>query len=112
MSLQTEHLRAQSGQIARLLACGVVAGLLFIATWLIQALTREGFDPIYHPLSLLSLGNLGWIQIANFVVTGALLVACATGMWRLLRPGACRNRPAPSPIGGPPRLVNLCACVY
>ena len=42
-----------------LLACGVIAGPLFVAVWLAQALTREGFDPTYHPLSLLSLGDLG-----------------------------------------------------
>jgi hypothetical protein len=72
---------------ARLLTGGIVAGPLFLAVWLIQALTREGFDLTYHPLSLLSLGGLGWIQIANFVVTGVLYVACAVGMRRVLRPG-------------------------
>ena len=66
---------------------GVVAGPLFLGTWLVQALTRPGYDPTYHPLSLLSLGALGWIQIANFVVTGALYVAGAVGMRRSLPAG-------------------------
>jgi Protein of unknown function (DUF998) len=70
-----------------LLACGIAAGPLFLAAWLIQALTRQGFDPAYHPLSLLSLGDFGWVQIANFVVTGLLLICCAVGMRRALRPG-------------------------
>ena len=87
MSMHTALPLAPTTTNARLLACGIVAGPLFLAVWLIQALTREGFDPTYHPLSLLSLGDLGWIQIANFVVTGALYVACAVGMWRVLRPG-------------------------
>jgi hypothetical protein len=65
---------------ARLLACGVAAGPLFLAVWAVQAFTREGFDPTYHPISLLSLGDLGWIQIANFVVTGALYLAAAAGL--------------------------------
>ena len=69
------------------MACGVVAGPLFLAVLMIQAFTREGFDLSRHPLSLLSLGDLGWIQIANFVVTGALFIACAIGMRRVLRPG-------------------------
>jgi hypothetical protein len=69
------------------LACGVVAGPLFLGVWLIQALTRDGFDPSRHPLSLLSLGDLGWIQVANFVAAGALYLACAVGMWRVLHPG-------------------------
>jgi hypothetical protein len=70
-----------------LLACGVVAGPLFIAAALLQALTREGFDLSRHPLSLLSLGELGWIQIANFVVAGLLAIAFAVGLRRVLHPG-------------------------
>jgi hypothetical protein len=54
----------------------------------------SGVDLSRHPLSLLSLGDLGWIQIANFVVTGVLYVACAVGMRRALGPGpgACGTR--------------------
>jgi hypothetical protein len=70
-----------------LLACGIVAAPLFLAVWLIQALTRDGFDPTYHPLSLLSLGELGWVQIANFVLTGLLYLGCAAGMRRASHPG-------------------------
>jgi Protein of unknown function (DUF998) len=70
-----------------LLACGVVAGPLFVAVAVLQALTRDGFDLGRHPLSLLSLGALGWIQIANFVVAGLLAVAFAVGLRRVLHPG-------------------------
>lgn len=71
----------------RLLASGIVAGPLFLAVAAIQAVTRDGFDLSHHPISLLSLGDHGWIQIANFVVAGALYVACAVGMRRTLRGG-------------------------
>lgn len=54
---------------------------------LVQALTREGFDIRRHPLSLLSNGGLGWIQVTNFVVAGLMVTACAVGMRRVLRPG-------------------------
>jgi hypothetical protein len=74
-------------QTRRLLACGILAGPLFVVVVLIQEFTRDGFDPSYHPLSLLSLGDLGWIQIVNFVVTGGLYVACAAGMRPALRTG-------------------------
>ena len=87
MTHQTVSPATPSAETARLLACGVVAGPLFLAVLMIQAFTRDGFDLSRHPISLLSLGDLGWIQIANFVVTGALLVACAIGMRRVLRPG-------------------------
>jgi hypothetical membrane protein len=70
-----------------LLACGVVAGPLFIGVTLIQAFTRPGFDLSRHAISLLLLGNLGWIQFINFVLTGLLAVAYAFGMRRLLHPG-------------------------
>lgn len=65
-----------------LLACGVVAGPLFAGVSLVQVLTRDGFDLTRHPLSLLSLGDLGWLQIANFVLTGLLSVAFSVGLRR------------------------------
>jgi hypothetical protein len=68
-----------------LLYCGIVAGPLFIAVSLIQAFTRTGFDLARHPLSLLSLGSLGWVQIANFVVSGILYVLGAVGQRAALR---------------------------
>jgi hypothetical protein len=79
--------RATTRPTLMLLACGVVAGPLFVAVALLQALTREGFDLGRHPLSLLSLGELGWIQIANFVVAGLLSIAFAVGLRRMLHPG-------------------------
>ena len=70
-----------------LLACGIVAGPLFIAASLTQASTHRGFDLARHPISLLSLGSLGWIQIANFVVCGILYVIGAVGLRTALRSG-------------------------
>lgn len=69
----------------KLLASGIAAGPLFLTVSLTQAFTRQGFDLSRHPLSLLSLGDFGWIQIANFVTAGALNLACAAGMRRALR---------------------------
>jgi hypothetical protein len=71
----------------RLLACGVAAGPVYMVVGLAQALTREGFDMTRHALSLLSNGSLGWIQISNFLVSGALVIACAVGVWKALHPG-------------------------
>ena len=71
-----------------LLVCGVALGPLFYVVVVLQILTRTGFDISRHPLSLLSLGNTGWIQIANFILTGLLAIACAFGMKRALRSDA------------------------
>ncbi|CRK55527.1 hypothetical protein [Alloactinosynnema sp. L-07] len=67
-----------------LLTCGAVAGPLWAAVSLAQAATREGFDLTRHPLSVLSNGSLGWLQIANFVVAGVLAVVGAVGFRRAL----------------------------
>ena len=65
-----------------LLACGAVAGPLFVVVTVVEAFTRSGFDITRHPPSLLSLGDLGWIQVTNFVLSGSLFVAGAAGMRR------------------------------
>lgn len=57
------------GRTRALLCCGVLAGPIYIAVGLVQALTREGFDLTRHDLSLLANGRLGWVQITNLVVT-------------------------------------------
>lgn len=72
---------------ARLLGCGVAAAPLLLAVTIAQAATRDGFDPVVHPLSLLSLGDLGWIQITNFVVSGLLAFAGAVGLRRAYADG-------------------------
>ncbi|GHP01125.1 hypothetical protein KSF_111720 [Reticulibacter mediterranei] len=63
-----------------LLACGIIAGSIYIIAGGVQILTRSGFDMTRHPLSLMSLGDLGWIQITNFMVTGLLVIAAAVGL--------------------------------
>jgi Protein of unknown function (DUF998) len=84
-----------------LLVCGAVAGPLFVAVVVAQALTRTGFDLTRDAASLLDDGSWGWIQSANFVVTGLLLIAAAAGLRRTLRTGpGHRWIPACSPSPG------------
>ena len=78
----------------RLLAGGAIGAIGFVVVFLVDGATRPGYDPTYHPVSALSLGERGWLQIANFVVTGALMVAFAVGLRRHLRPG-------PAAVAGP-----------
>ena len=44
-----------------------------------------GYDIRRNAISQLSLGDLGWIQITSFLLTGLLAVACAIGVRRALR---------------------------
>lgn len=68
-----------------LLIAGALAGPIYIVVGAAQALTREGFDPTRHALSQLSNGALGWIQIANFVIAGLLVISGALGVRAALR---------------------------
>ncbi|WP_374203536.1 DUF998 domain-containing protein [Streptomyces antimicrobicus] len=68
-----------------------VAGPLFLAAGLAQGFARDGFDFTRHAISQLALGEAGWIQTASFVLTGAPLIAGATGLRRALYGG-----PAPA----------------
>jgi hypothetical membrane protein len=70
-----------------LLACGVMIAPVFMGVGIVQVLTRPGFDIKHLAISSLSLGDLGWIQIANFEITGLLAIACAVGLRRALRGG-------------------------
>src|SRR6266568_3016876 len=65
-----------------------VAGPLFVGASIIQGLTRRGFDLSREPISFLSLGPVGWIQRANFIVAGLLVAALAVGVRRALGAGA------------------------
>ncbi|HWZ23234.1 MAG TPA: DUF998 domain-containing protein [Cytophagaceae bacterium] len=65
--------------------CGVISSILFVTTFSIEGATRIGYDPLRYPISSLSIGMLGWIQITNFLVTGFFILAFAVGLRRTLR---------------------------
>lgn len=79
----TEAAKAQRTQ--RLVPLVAVGLTLFIGAGVLQGLLREGFDMVKHPLSLLSNGDLGWINIANFVLSGVLVVVGAYAVRQQLR---------------------------
>ena len=68
-----------------LLACGIIGGPLFVATFLVEGATRVGYNPLRHPVSSLALGDAGWTQSVNFVVAGLLMLVFAVGLRRALR---------------------------
>lgn len=70
-----------------LLGYGVIAGPVYVVAVAVQAATRDGFDPTRHAASQLANGDLGWIQIATFLVTGAMTIAAAVGIRRALGAG-------------------------
>jgi hypothetical protein len=65
-----------------LLRCGVAAGPVFVAVFLLEGAVRDGYRPLRHPVSSLALGPRGWTQAANFAVAGTLVLAGAAGLAR------------------------------
>jgi len=79
------HTKNSTSAWSKLLWCGIVSGPLFITTILIQGMVRADYNPIRHPGSSLAIGELGWIQTLNFIITGLLLVLFAVAIWKALR---------------------------
>ena len=87
MTILETHTRSDTATTRGLLTCGVIAGPLFVATAIAQILTRDGFDLRRHPLSLLSVGEHGWIQVTNFILASILSILFSMGMARVLTEG-------------------------
>jgi Protein of unknown function (DUF998) len=82
----------------RLLRCGVAAGPVFVTAFLGEGAARDGYRPLRHPVSSLALGPGGWVQAANFAVTGILFLGAAAGLSRADDP-ATGTRIGPALIG-------------
>jgi hypothetical protein len=67
-----------------LLGYGVIVGAFYLIFGLTLALTREGFDLTEHALSLLTLGDYGWLQTMNLLLSGIMVVVAAVGFRRAL----------------------------
>lgn len=76
-----------------LLTAGLVAPL-FVVVMLVDGALQPGYNASHRFGSELSNGPFGWIQIANFLVTGVLLIAFAVGLRRRVRSG-------PAAVWGP-----------
>ncbi|QFU89376.1 DUF998 domain-containing protein [Amycolatopsis sp. YIM 10] len=78
-----------------LLGYGVIAGPIYLTASLALAALRDGFDLTRHAWSQLAVGEGGWVQVVNFVLTGLMVLAFATGLRRALVSGpAARWAPA------------------
>jgi hypothetical protein len=64
------------------IACGVVAGPLFVTAFTVIGARRAGYHWRRHAVSSLAAGQGGWSQRANFALTGALYCIAAHGLAR------------------------------
>jgi hypothetical membrane protein len=81
----TPYAGEKSGWRIPLLVCGIVAGPLFFAIFLIAGALRPDYDPLRHPVSSLELGPTGWVQSLNFILTGTLVVLFGIGIRSTVR---------------------------
>ena len=82
-----------------LMTCGIIAGPFFVFLFLIEGAIRGGYDPLRFAVSSLSIGEGGWLQVANFLATGLLVVAFAVGLRR-------QPKTSPPSVWGP-ALIGL-----
>jgi len=81
-TLTAERCDSTTAVTRSLLGYGVVAGPLYVGVSVGLGLTRAGFDFSRHGWSLLANGPYGWIQVANFLLTGLCVLAFAAGLAR------------------------------
>lgn len=67
-----------------LLIIGVTTAVAFLVVLFIEGALRSHYNPWYHTGSELTLGKRGWVQVANFVLMGAGMLAFALGVERAL----------------------------
>jgi hypothetical protein len=78
MGGQTEKAHREPAPVAAWV--GIAAPLLFVAVFTLEGWLRPGYDAASMYVSALSLGPRGWIQIANFLLLGGLLLLFARGV--------------------------------
>src|SRR6266581_9538910 len=77
-----------SDRLVRPLAlCGVTGPVLMLVLWTLASLMRPGYNQLNQYGSELGTGPNAIIMNANFVVTGLLIIALATGLFASIRRG-------------------------
>jgi len=66
--------------IRRLALAGILGPPFFVLVFLILGLVKPGYDPVTRFVSEGSIGDLGWVQIANFLILGPALLIFAVGL--------------------------------
>jgi hypothetical protein len=87
----TTRTRRRPVQTGTLLNLSVAAGPVFAVLATVQAVSRDGFDLRRHPLSQLATGDLGFVQITNFVLAGIGVLCLAVAHRRIVTTGVGRR---------------------
>lgn len=93
-STQGEGFDRSAAVTRSLLGYGVIAGAVYLVVGVTLGVIRDGFDFSQHALSLLMLGDFGWIQQLNIIVVGVMVIAAAFGFAQALRGSAVASSAA------------------
>lgn len=77
----------------------MIGAFLFVSVFTVYGWLYPGYSPTRMFVSELSLGPYGWVQILNFVLTGALILAFGVGLSAHFSTGAA-SRTGPALIQG------------
>jgi hypothetical membrane protein len=78
--------RMISMRVASALA-GTLGPIVFLTVLTLAGLVRPGYDPVTSYASDLAVGETSWLQTANFIVFGCLVILFAVGLGRGLAGG-------------------------
>jgi len=84
-SASTSREKVQSAQHL-LLWAGIIAPILFAIVFMIDGFLKPGYSAYSEAISYLEVGTNGWIQRANFLLFGLLLLAFLVGYISRMRP--------------------------
>ena len=87
MRAENSQTQAYPLPIRLLIACGALGPILFILVFLVEGAIRPGYSAWHNFVSDLSLSNQGWMQIANFLICGVLMLCFALGLRQVFRTG-------------------------
>ncbi|MCM3885315.1 DUF998 domain-containing protein [Frankia sp. R82] len=86
----------RAGNVTRsLLGWLTLAGPTYLIVSVVQGLSRPGFDFARHDRSLLAVGHLGWIQMVNLILVGAMMIVGGFGVRGALGDGHRAGRWTP-----------------
>lgn len=89
---------APSRWASRAALAAVIAPAVFVTVMMVLGLVTPGYNWVARYASELSIGHLGWIMIANFIVFGAAELALAAALARTIT-GRPSGRAATAAVG-------------
>jgi hypothetical protein len=82
----TQHATQQGKFTQHLLQAGVIGPIFFVLVFISDGFLHPNYSQMSQMVSFLSVQTNGWIQIANFVISGLLLIAFAIGFFQRMQP--------------------------